>query len=317
MPKLALLMTAAWMAAQAQVPSTPDTAIDVVDVVDVSAQLGSQTTDLSAGLRTGITELIRGLAAPETLQGFDTVVLTQLNTSFGSENLPVASGAPVQPGVFVTVSASEMLIFDQKVSDMVLGRTPPGPASRECKSGCKALLWTSFRRVWLLGLEEAQRLTLELPSRVLFGVEASVPASTLVELAYAAAETRPGIPPSFSLLVNGSNAGLRARPFMLMPPAGMRVAPGDSVLGLRVRLGEGEAFEISAAHPRFSQKLSGVGWKQLAAHMAAIKKRYPNKGVLIIDVGEGSVSDVVMAMLAAQKQFPKVVLTDGLPVRWG
>lgn len=313
MPMLALV-TAAMMAAQLQVDA-PDMGTSTVINAQRSLAVEAST---SGKLPTppSWAELLRAQVT-QTLQGFDTVVLTQINATFGSENLPIATGSPVQPGIYITGSPSELLVFDGKIADLQDGVVPPGPASRECKSGCKALLWSALRKVWLTGLEEAQRLALELPTRVAFGLEASVPARTLVELAYAVAETRPGQPPSFDLLVNGGNAGLRARPFFLLPPAGIRVAPGDSVLGLRVTLGPGEQFELSAAHPRFSRNIRGTGWKELAKQLVAIKKQYPNKGTLIIDVGEGTVGDVVMVMVASQKQFPRVVVTDGLPVKWG
>lgn len=257
-------------------------------------------------------------AGRETLQGFDSILLTQINALFGSENLPLANGSPIEPGMYVTVSAQQALIFDTKIIDLQAGVVPPGPASRECKSGCKTSLWSPFRQMWLRALEEAQAYTLEIPARVLFAAEAGVPAKTVVELAYAAAETRPSGPPAFSLLVNASNAGLRARTFYLLPPGGLRVAPGDNALGLRITLGAGEAFTISAAHPRFSPTVEGVGWKDLAAKLIAVKKQYPNKESVIIDVGDdATIGDVVNVMLAAQKQFGTVVLTNGIPVKWG
>ena len=51
-----------------------------------------------------LADLIRAQVAPEILQGFDTILLTQINAIFGSENLPLASGGPVEPGIYVTVS---------------------------------------------------------------------------------------------------------------------------------------------------------------------------------------------------------------------
>ncbi|NVB38626.1 hypothetical protein G6O69_12365 [Pseudenhygromyxa sp. WMMC2535] len=334
MAKLALV-TAALLAAQTQIQiQTHQAAIqaeaeaEAVAAAALSGELGAPLIDARRSLvalessrvdlpAPPLRELLMAQATPEVLQGFDTVLLTQINALFGSENLPTANGATVEPGLYVTASPQELQLFDQKLLDLQDGVVPPGPASRECKSGCKAVLWAGFRRVWLTTLEEAQLLAVEVPSRVVFGLEASVPGKTLVELAYAAAETRPGVPPNFSLLVNGGNAGLRARPFYLLPPGGVRVAPGDSALGLRVTLGAGESFEISAAHPRFTPKITGTGWKDLAAELAKVKKRYPNKGAIIIDVGEGTVGDVVMVMVAAQKHFAEAVLTDGVPVKWG
>ena len=173
-------------------------------VIDATTQLDARTQlELELPTPPSLGDLVRAQNTPEILQGFDTVLLTQINALFGSENLPVANGGPVEPGVYVTVSPQQLLIFDTKIADMQDGLVPPGPASRECKSGCKASLWSAFREVWLRSLEEAQTYVLEIPARVLFAAEASVPAKTLVELSYAAAETRPGEPPSFALLVNG------------------------------------------------------------------------------------------------------------------
>lgn len=295
--------------------SLTTTALGSSTVIDATGRDATVHVELGAS---PLLDLLRAQVAPETLQGFDTILLTQINAIFGSENLPVANGGPVEPGIYVTVSPQQLLIFDTKVGDLADGQVPASPASRECKSGCKASLWSPFRRVWLRCLEEAQTYVLEIPVRVLFAVEASVPAKTLVELAYAAGETRPGGPPNFSLLVNGNNAGLRARTFHLLPPGGLRVSPGDNVLGLRVTLGADESFTISAAHPRFATNIQGTGWKLLAGELARIKKSYPNKEAIIIDVGDqATVGDVVMTMVAAQQHFPEVVLTDGLPVKWG
>ncbi|PRQ07987.1 hypothetical protein [Enhygromyxa salina] len=315
MAKLAILTTALLAASPLS-----GGMIDMVNTIDATAVVDVELDNSGTQLPEppSLADLIQAQVAPQTLQGFDTVVLTQINALFGSENLPLANGGSVEAGIYVTVTPQKLLVFDEELLALSDGVVPPGPASRECKSGCKTSLWSPFRRVWLEALEEAQTYVLEVPGRVLFGVEASVPAKTLVELAYAVAETRPGEPPNFSLLVNGSNAGLRARPFYLLPPGGMRVAPGDNALALRVTLEAGEAFTISAAHPRFGSNISGVGWKDLAAQMVLIKKRHPNKGTIIIDVGDDStINDVVMAMLATQKQFPTVVLTQGLPVKWG
>jgi hypothetical protein len=325
-PALLPTTLAALLFATGLTPTAGPTSLASTLVIDAST---NASTDAAAELEHGelglptppsFADLVRAQTSAEVLQGFDTVLLTQINALFGSENLPVANGGPVEPGVYVTVSPQQLLIFDTKVGDLEAGVVPPGPSSRECKSGCKALLWSAFRAMGLRSLDEAAAFQLEIPSRVLFAAEASVPASTLIELAYAAGETRPAAPPAFSLLVNAGNAGLRARPFYVLPPGGLRIAPGDNILALRVRLGAGETFELSAAHPRFTPaKIEGTGYKQLAVELAGVKKRNLNKAVIIIDVGgsDVTVGDVVMAMVAAQKQFPTVVLTDGVPVRWG
>lgn len=252
------------------------------------------------------------------IAGLDTVILTQINATFGSEKLPLGNGAAVESGMYVVVSPQALTIYDQPLSELQGGVLPDSPASRECKSGCSELLWKGFRNAWLQLDEESSHFGVEVPGRVMIGAEASVPAHTVVEVAYAAAETRPGALPTLSLLINGGNAGLRTRPFYLLPPGGLRVSPGDNVLALRVALGSNEAFSISAAHPRFAPEVSGTGWKQLSTELAKIKKAWPNKGVVILDVGtDASVGDVVNAMLAAQKHFDEFVLSEGAKVRWG
>lgn len=254
----------------------------------------------------------------EVLTGLDAVILTQINATFGSEKLPLGNGAAVESGMYMLVSPTSLTVFDQPLAELQGGLLPEGPASRECKSGCRELVWNGFRNAWLQLDEESAYFDVEVPGRVMIGAEASVPAHTIVELAYAAAETRPNALPTLALLINGGNAGLRTRPFYLLPPGGLRVSPGDNALALRVKLGASETFTIDAAHPRFAPEVSGTGWKQLAAELAKIKKAWPNKGALILDVGrDASIGDVVNAMLAAQKHFDEFVLTEGLPVRWG
>ena len=313
MAKLALLSTALLSAT---------TVTSALQVIDATSSSTAEQVDSSGGLGLPtpptFAELAMAQTEPETLQGFDSLLLTQINVLFGSENLPIANGTAPEPGMYLTLTSDQVLVFDQKIIDLQDSVVPPGPASRECKSGCKASLWSPLRRFWLQALEESQTYSLSMPSRVLFGAEASVEARTLIEVAYAAAETRPAQPPSMHLLVNGNNSGLRARPFYLLPPGGLRVSPGENALALRVTLSAGETWRLSAAHPRFSPSVEGMGWQELAKQLLVIKKKYPNKGAIVIDVGDDvTVGDVVNAMIASQKPFPVAVLTAGGPVKWG
>lgn len=298
------------------------TVTSTLQVIDATSSSTAEQVDSSGGLGLPtpptFAELAMAQTEPDTLQGFDSLLLTQINVLFGSENLPIANGIAPQPGMYLTLTSDQVLVFDQKIIDLQDSVVPPGPASRECKSGCKASLWSPLRRFWLQALEESQTYSLGMPSRVLFGAEASVEARTLIEVAYAAAETRPAQPPSMHLLVNGNNAGLRSRPFYLLPPGGLRVSPGENALALRVTLSAGETWRLSAAHPRFSPSVEGMGWQELAKQLLVVKKKYPNKGAIVIDVGDDvTVGDVVNAMIASQKPFPVVVLTAGGPVKWG
>ena len=313
MAKLALLSAALLSAT---------TVTSALQVIDATSSSTAEQVDSSGGLGLPtpptFAELAMAQTEPETLQGFDSLLLTQINVLFGSENLPIANGTAPEPGMYLTLTSDQVLVFDQKIIDLQGSVVPPGPASRECQSGCKASLWSPLRRFWLQALEESQTYSLSMPSRVLFGAEASVEARTLIEVAYAAAETRPAQPPSMHLLVNGNNSGLRARPFYLLPPGGLRVSPGENALALRVTLTANETWRLSAAHPRFSPSVEGMGWQELAKQLLVIKKKYPNKGAIVIDVGDDvTVGDVVNAMIASQKPFPVAVLTAGGPVKWG
>src|SRR5690606_22529835 len=97
-------------------------------VIDCTTQLDAAQLDAELPSPPPLADLIRAQVAPEILQGFDTILLTQINAIFGSENLPVANGGPVEPGIYVTVSPQQLLIFDAKVGDLQDGVVPPGPA---------------------------------------------------------------------------------------------------------------------------------------------------------------------------------------------
>jgi hypothetical protein len=157
-----------------------------------------------------------------------------------------------------------------------------------------------------------------MPARVLLAAHAQLPARLLVEAAYAASESRPVQPPYLSIVVNGADSGVRARPFALLPPQGISVPPGQRPLGLRVTMSPDGKFRITAADPRFGRALEFATLPEVVAALRDIKKRFPGKDVLILDVLQaGTVSDVVVIMTAVQEDFAKIVLCNGQRVRVG
>jgi len=266
----------------------------------------------------------------ESLQGFNTAVISQINRVVGSENLPLAMGLPVEPGVYVAVSPERITIFDRNVAtvangavkDPMAGEFESGKFAKgvgnECRSGCSRPVYDGFHDTWRRLVRESRTIGSDIPSRVLIGANASLPARLLVDTAYAATESRPTLPPSLFLLLNGGQAGLRARPFVILPPDGLLLSPGQRALGLTIKLEANGSFVVTAADPRFGRTLTYSSQQELGLALRDIKKRYPSKETMIVDVREaGTVDDVVQLMVLAQDHFPNVVLTTGQPVRVG
>lgn len=254
----------------------------------------------------------------ESLSGFSTVVVNQVNNAMGTERLPSAGGLPVEPGVYVTLSLTEGYIFDRSFTTYQNGMLQSATFAEECRSKCSKVSFDAFHFNWRRLASEASVMGIGLPSRVLMAADANLPATTLLDTAYAASETRPQQVPAMQLLVNGGKAGIRSRPFFLVPPTGMRVPPGQRILGLKVELVGNDTYRITAADPRFGRTLEATGQKQLKAMLRDIKKRYPNKESMILQPGPSStVGDLVMVMQIAQDTFPRPVLSAGQRVLVG
>jgi hypothetical protein len=123
--------------------------------------------------------------------------------------------------------------------------------------------------------------------------------------------------PNLSLVVNGGQAGVRTRPFALLPPGGLRMAPGQRALGLTVEVQGGARYRVSAADPGFARTLDADG-ATIGATLADIKKHHPGKQTIVIQVGDtATVGDVVALMALAQGTFPRVVLAAGQRISIG
>lgn len=251
----------------------------------------------------------------EQLQGFQTVLVNQINKVLGTEKLPSAMGLPVEPGLYVSITPQRTLIFDKVGATIKDGHYADPTVAAECKAKCARSIFDAFYYHWRSLTEEATSLGIDIPSRVLFAVDAQLPGKLLIETAYAAAETRPGRLPTLYLLLNGGQAGVRARPFSLVPPQGLRVPASQRILGLTIKVEAGGRYRITAADPAFRRALD-VNVTTLKPTLIDIKKNYPGKQTIIVEAGDtATVADLIGLIVAAQEQFPRVVLSGGQVVR--
>jgi hypothetical protein len=250
----------------------------------------------------------------ERLQGFTTVVVNHVNDAMGSEQLPVADGGGVEAGMLVTVTLESVEIFDRSVAQLQQGSVTDTTIAAECESGCPAVLYDGFGRSWLEAAVESTSFAVEIPTRVLLAAHQDLPAATLMQVAYAVAETRPVQPPQLALLVNNTRSSLRSLTFFLVPPRGLQLRQGSAALGLTIKVAPGQ-YHVTATDPRYARdhRVDSVG--QLKVLAREIKKSYPSKETVIL-VPEGvTVRELVMVAAALQDSFPRLVLSAGQELR--
>ena len=254
----------------------------------------------------------------EQLEGFSGVVVNQINRVFGTERLPAANGFPIEPGIYVTIGANQLTIFDSVAATLSGGAPADKTAAAECLSGCSRVFFDAFRRSWLELQNEASAVESDSPARVLFAADAGIPARSLVEAAYAAAESRPGAVPNLSILLNGGPAGIRSRSFYLVPPEGLRVSSSRNPLGLTVDVMGGGRFEVRAADSRQFTATTANGAEAFSKLLVSLDRRFPNKDVLILRPGPNAlVGDMVQVMSLASDRFPTIVMATDASIRIG
>jgi hypothetical protein len=146
-------------------------------------------------------------------------------------------------------------------------------------------------------------------------VHADVPAQTLLQVAYAAAETRPVQPPQLALLVNNARGSLRALTFFLVPPRGLQLRQGSAALGLTIAVAPGK-YRVTASDPRYARHHDVAALAPLKALAREIKKRYPSKETVILVPQAGvTTRELLDAAAAVQDSFPRLVLSAGQEVR--
>jgi len=251
----------------------------------------------------------------ERLQGFTTVVVNHVNDALGTEQLPVANGGGVEPGIFVTLTMDELQIYDQGVAALSGGRPTDTTIAAECGSGCPAVFYDAFQRSWLEAAVESTAFAVEIPQRVLLAVHADLPAQTLLEAAYAASETRPISPPLLTMLVNNTRGSLRAQSFFLVPPRGLELPQGSAALGLTIEVSPG-LYRVKATDSRYAKEHEAKTAAQLTAVARDVKKRYPSKEAVILVPQQGvTVRELMKVVSIMQTGFPRIVLSGGQEIR--
>lgn len=250
----------------------------------------------------------------ERLSGFSTIVINYLNKTIGSENLPFANGSVVQPGLFATIGPDALSIFDHEAVPLREGRVADATADPQCTSGCPASLFDAFQYEWLSLAVEGAALAIELPTRVLFAVDAKLPVSTLLQAAYAASESRPVRPPEIWLLVNSARGGLRAQLLYLLPPTGLELPQGSAALGLTVRIRQ-DGLYVEAADASLARSRRLATLPQLAKFLEGVKKSHPSKEtIILVPETDMPISQLVQVMEAVREHFPRIVLSQGQDV---
>ncbi len=247
----------------------------------------------------------------DRLPGFSSVVLTHVSATMGTDVLPSGEGAALQPGLFVTIGLDRVDVFDRKIAALGNGRSSDRTAAAECARQCPASLFDAFQAEWLsMAIESTQR-AVELPTRVVIAAHNRLPASTLLEVVYAVASSRPVLPPSLSLVLDGSGRGLRGQSFFVLPPQGLELGQGSAALGLQVQFGR-TGYRIRAEDPQFTREVKADNPARLAAALRDVKKRYPGKSAIVLVPDETvTVSDLVATMVAVRAEFPLIVLSAG------
>jgi len=248
------------------------------------------------------------------LPGFGALVLAHAEASLGRDALPSGTGVPLEPGLFVTIGLERVWAFDREVLALRSGAVPEGTAARECAGLCSTALFDAMRAFWLsLAIESTQRAT-EIPARLAVVADKRVPARTMLQVVYAAAIARPVRPPDLALVVTAGGRGLQAQPFHLLAPAGLDIDQGAAALGLRLRFGR-DRYELDAVDERYVQNERLTDLRRLAAALAGVKKRYPNKTAIVLEPDASvTVADLVAVIAAVRAEFPRIVLAAGQPI---
>lgn len=251
----------------------------------------------------------------ERLPGFSTVVSSHVAAVLGVEALPDANGFPLEPGMFVTLGLDRIWAADRQIATLSSGRIADTVAAAECGALCPASLFDAFQAEWLALAIEATQRTIEIPSNVVLAAHEDLPVSTLLGSVYAIATSRPLRPPTFALVLSSPGRGLRAQPFHVVGPRGLRLSQGAAALGLRVRFGGGR-IAVAAEDARYNRTLRGRDVAGLRTMLRDVKKRHPGKQTVVLVPDEGvTVAELVEMMVAVRAEFPSIVLSAGQELR--
>lgn len=245
---------------------------------------------------------------------YPTMVANHVNRAFGTENLFGANGVPLTPGLFLTLGVDRLDVFDKPA--LALQNSLPqslNPAAA-CQSQCLEAFYDVLNRAWLQLAVEAATLSIEIPATVHIAAHRSAKARMVVDLAYAAAESRPAVPPNLSLIVNASGRGLRGQDVFLLPPRGLELQQGSAALGLTIEA-QGSGFRVTGADPSLGREKRVKSLTALRKLLLSVKKRNPGKNaVIIVPDADMTAGRLLAVIVQVRDEFDHVILSLGQDV---
>lgn len=248
----------------------------------------------------------------EPVSAFEAVMQGHVQSTIGVDALPGGAGIPLVAGMFVSVGPQTVQIYDHE--PLTLAGAPIDGADTTCARGCAPVYVHAFERAWLRAAVESASFGGELPTTLHFIAHRDASARALVEVAYAAAETRPAGPPNLSLVVAAGPRSLVGQPFFLLPPAGLRLQSGAAALGLVIEV-EDEGIKVTGADSSLGKGVRVRGAPELQALLAQLKKKHPGKTTVVFVPGPRvRVGPLVDLMTMVRAQFERVVFSLGQPL---
>ena len=261
----------------------------------------------------------------ETQLGFGLLVERHLRYKAGGlARLPTAPGAadPV-PGVYVTVTPGEALLFDRTVAKLDRGVFAPAalggcvdagrPGSVPRPVHCVPALRAAATRALA---EEAARLrdhgVTDAPAALLFA-DQTVPVPTFLAAAYSVALGTGGAPPPLHLAVR-SGGRLATIPIFLLPPRVVHLDRGLTPLILVVRVAEDRISLETSSHYSSGRRTSVANLAALERMAGELRARDPDRSVAFVTAdGHTSVGELVSVMAALRVHYPNIVLGETGP----
>jgi len=251
----------------------------------------------------------------EPSAGFSTTVASHVERSVGVGNLPGGQGSEVVPGVFITLGLDHLDVFDHEALPLSQGRVADATPSPACRSGCARVLFETMEWEWLRLAVEGATLGVDIPVAVHFAAHRDVPAATLLQAAYAAAESRPVTPPNLSIVTSSAGRGLRSQAFFLLPPEGLLLQQGSAALALTIQVTDGK-LRLSGSDSNLGPHAQASNLGQLRALLVALKKRHAGKDTVVIDPGDAMTTGELIELIAQVKpHFSRIVLSRGQTIR--
>jgi hypothetical protein len=267
--------------------------------------------------------VITGAEVPAVAQlSFDLIFGRHLRYKVGGlARLPSAPGDdPVGPSVYLTVTPSEILLFERAVARLENGRPSKGAVAACLPFGLTPAHGRPVRclpavrdRVVAALREEGARLRrggATATPTALFVADQAVPFPTFLAAAYSAALGTAGAPPRLALAVQ-ARGRVATVPFFLVPPHVVRLAPAVAPLMLLVHVAGGRAT-VHAAGERTPRTVSSLG--ALAQAAGDLRARDPDRTVAFVTAdAQTTVGEVAAVLGCLRPLFPHLVLGQGPP----